>query len=116
DFFFDSEFQETARNRDRLRNMSLPPLVAFAYVNQHGAGLFDHPARFVDIDLLNRRTRFVEDILRSFRHRIQPAACNGASASERRLVNLIAALSMLIEHSEPHIVQTLEPAASLSSL
>ena len=46
----------------------------------------------------------------------QPTACASASAIDRRLVNLIAALSMLIEHSDPHIVQTLEPAASLSSL
>src|SRR5260370_36996705 len=34
----------------------------------------------------------------------------------RFLVNFIAALSMFIEHSDPHILHTVEPAASDSSL
>ena len=66
---FDSKLEESARNRDRLRNMPLPPFVALAHVDQHGTGLIDHPARFVDSDLLNRRACFVENILGSFRHK-----------------------------------------------
>ena len=50
---FDSQFEEAARDPDRLRNMPLAPFVALADIEQHRAGLFEHPARFVDIDRLN---------------------------------------------------------------
>ena len=72
DLFLDAQFQEAARNCDRLRDMSLPPFVAFADVDQHCAWLFDHLVRLIDIDLLNRGARLVENILRSLGHLFAP--------------------------------------------
>ena len=60
---FDPEFQEAARNRDRIRDMPLPPFVGLAHIDQHRTRLVEHAARFVDIDLFNRLARFVEDVL-----------------------------------------------------
>ena len=59
----DAQFEEAARDSDRLRNMALAPFVALADVEQHRAGLFQHPARLVDIDRLNLGARLVENIL-----------------------------------------------------
>ena len=59
----DAQFQEAARNSDRLRNMALPPFVALADVEQYRARLFEHPACLVDIDRLNLRARLVQNIL-----------------------------------------------------
>src|SRR5690349_544213 len=36
--FFDPQFEKTARNSNRLRNMTLTPFVALAHINQDGAG------------------------------------------------------------------------------
>src|SRR5581483_12163916 len=64
-FFLDPQFEKTARNTERLRNVPLPPFVALTHIDQYGVRLRQHPARLVDIDLLDGRTRLIKDILRS---------------------------------------------------
>ena len=59
----DAQFQEAARDSDRLRDVSLAPFVALADVEQHRTRLLQHPARLVDIDRLNLCARLVENIL-----------------------------------------------------
>ena len=68
DLFFNPQFEEAARYRDGLGDMSLAPFVALADIDQHGAGLINQFARLVDIDLLNRRAGFVENVLRGLGH------------------------------------------------
>src|SRR5579862_870914 len=118
-FLLDAKLEEAARDRDRVGQMALPPFVALAHIDDDRLRLLHQLARGVDVELRNVLARLIDNVFRAC-HKSKcnqrPAACISTGWLSRFFTNLIAALSMLMEHSEPHIEHTLEPAASLSSL
>src|SRR5579883_154498 len=67
-FLFDSQFEEAARNGYRLGQVALTPFVAFAHVDYHRLGRFDHLARFFHAELGTRRACLINDVFACFRH------------------------------------------------